>query len=198
MTRTITRHEISLCGRGFAQLLSGRALLGLEGPRPAIWRRADRARVRPRKERCATGAVAIFQVRWVSRAQDDNGQLSYLLAPHSVVLGLTPANILVATRELAIVAPETPPAQSQQTTWTPSPPGRRGLGRISPLSRKPKWLTHPRRLPRMVLPWVVRSPHYSGHRSTLIMREAPVNGTNGTAPRASPPHPTTRLGPPRR
>ena len=135
MTSPIQRHVISLCRRGFAELLGGRPYLvwkdlGQQSGDILVVRELDSCQKRP------TGAVAIFQLPWVSRPGDDNGELSGLLAPQAVILGLTPANVLIASRELGLVAePATPsPApvpvrarsSSRLTPWPPAwapPPG---------------------------------------------------------------------------
>ena len=121
MPSSVTPHPISLCKRAFAQLLAGRPYL--------VWKdlgqqAGDLLYVYEfdLTSKCTTGAVAVYQLTWVSRAADDNGELSGLIAPQTVILGIGPSNVLVATHGLALPVAPSPPAGARGPERTPWPP----------------------------------------------------------------------------
>jgi hypothetical protein len=69
-----------------------------------------------------TGSVAMFSIEWVTKAADHAGMLSGLLTEDAVVLGLQPANFLVMSPSLQLVAHTTDVAHAAYQPRTSSAP----------------------------------------------------------------------------
>ena len=86
------RHDINEWHKGFRELLEGK---NVDVRRDVGFQPGDLLVYHEYIDGQCTGREALFNVSWVLRGSDHNGSYEALIPAYAVVLGLSPANVLI-------------------------------------------------------------------------------------------------------